>query len=80
VPVRVQQSFDFSTRLQQYLSQSRLEVKNIVRSVPFVVLLLLGLFSVIASDNDKALQWSMRAGRSCWLETPDACCVRHRRI
>lgn len=45
----VHQAFGAATQLRQFLSQTRLEVRNIVLSVPFAVLLLLGLFSVTGS-------------------------------
>lgn len=41
--------FDGVSVMTQYLSQTKLEVRNIVRSVPFIVLLLLGLFNVVGN-------------------------------
>lgn len=48
-PVTVHQSFGAKAQALQFLSQARLEARNIVFSVPFIVLLLLGLFLVIAN-------------------------------
>lgn len=41
--------FDAKTRLQQYLSQTAIEMRNIITSIPFVVLLVFGVFNVVAS-------------------------------
>lgn len=41
--------FDAAARIRQYLSQTRIEVKNIVVSVPFIILLLAGLFLVVGN-------------------------------
>ena len=45
----VHQRFDLSAQVAQYFSQLRIEIRNIVFSVPFLVLLLLGLFNVTAN-------------------------------
>lgn len=39
--------FDFSANIAQYLSQTGIEVRNIVLSAPFVVLMLLGVLNVV---------------------------------
>jgi ABC-2 type transport system permease protein len=46
---QVHQRFDVSTLWQQFWSQTRLEVKSIVRSTAFLILLLMGLLLVIAN-------------------------------
>ena len=46
---RVRLSFDLSSQLKQYYFQTKLEFRNIVQSAPFIVLVLLGLFMVIAN-------------------------------
>lgn len=43
------QQFDYATSFRQYLSQSTLEIRNIVYSAPFVVLLLMGILMVVAN-------------------------------
>lgn len=48
IPV-VTRRFDAGATFAQFLSQARIEVKNIVFSAPFVVLLLLGIFNVTAN-------------------------------
>lgn len=45
----VEQRFDFAGNLAQFLSQTRMEFRNIVFSAPFVVLLLLGLLNVVGA-------------------------------
>lgn len=45
----VQQRFDFSVQFQQFLSQARLEIRNIVFSAPFLIVMLLGMIQVIAA-------------------------------
>ena len=45
--VEVTQTFDFTSQVAQYLSQTRLEILNIVRSVPFIILLLFGLLQIV---------------------------------
>jgi hypothetical protein len=42
--------FSFNAHLLQYLSQTKLEVRNIVFSIPFVVLLLIGLVSIVGAS------------------------------
>ena len=46
---RVQQRFGLTTHVQQYWSQTRLEVKSIVRSTAFLILLLMGLLLIVAN-------------------------------
>jgi len=46
---RVQQHFGITTQLQQFWSQTRLEVKSIVRSTAFLILLLMGLVMIVAN-------------------------------
>lgn len=41
--------FDFSAQVQQYISQTRLEVLNIIKSPTFGIVLLLGVFMVVAN-------------------------------
>ena len=48
-PIRFTQQFNRATGFKQYLSQTRLEVKNIVFSAPFVVLMSLGIFMVVGN-------------------------------
>jgi hypothetical protein len=43
------QRFDLSASFKQYLSQTSLEIRNILFSVPFVVLLLLGILMVVGN-------------------------------
>jgi len=43
-------SFGFGPELQQFLSQTRLETRNIVTSIPFIALLVFGIFNVIAGS------------------------------
>jgi len=45
----VARRFDTSTLWYQYLSQTRLEIRNIIFSAPFIVLMLLGLLNVVGS-------------------------------
>ena len=45
----VTQRFGFATGITQYLSQTRLEIRNILFSVPFVTLLALGIFMVVGN-------------------------------
>ncbi len=47
--INVERSFDAHLAFSQYLSQARLEVRNIVFSIPFVVLLFLGLAMVVGN-------------------------------
>ncbi|MEX0942853.1 MAG: M1 family aminopeptidase [Pseudomonadales bacterium] len=47
--VTVHQDFSGRAQWMQYLSQTRIEVLNIVKSVPFVILLIVGLVSVTAN-------------------------------
>ncbi len=47
VVVTVHQNFDLHAQWQQFLSQTRLEIRTIVRSAPFLVLLLFGLLQVV---------------------------------
>ncbi len=42
--------FDFSANIAQYLSQTRIEIRNIVRSAPFIILMLLGLLNVVGAS------------------------------
>ena len=46
----IHQHFDLKAQLQQFFSQARLEVRNIVISAPFIVVLFLGLFLVVANS------------------------------
>ena len=46
---RVQQQFGLTTQWQQFWSQTRLEVKSIMRSTAFLILLLMGLVQVVAN-------------------------------
>jgi ABC-type transport system involved in multi-copper enzyme maturation permease subunit len=46
---RVTQHFGLSTSVRQYLSQTKLEIRNILFSVPFVILLSLGIFMVVGN-------------------------------
>ena len=48
-PVSINPRFDLSAAFTQYLSQTKLEVRNVLLSVPFVVLLLLGIFMVVGN-------------------------------
>ncbi len=45
----VHPAYDLTAQFQQYLSQSRIEVRNIVTSVPFIAILLVGLLSVVGN-------------------------------
>ncbi len=45
----VHQRFDGGAQFAQFLSQARLEIRNIVFSAPFIVLLLMGVFLVVAN-------------------------------
>ncbi len=45
----VTRRFDLSANLSQYLSQTRIEFRNIVFSAPFVVMLLLGILNVLGA-------------------------------
>ena len=47
--VSVQQQFGFRSEIGQYWSQTRLEVRNIVTSVPFIVIMLLGMVQVVSA-------------------------------
>ncbi|MBD3649305.1 MAG: hypothetical protein HUJ31_18065, partial [Pseudomonadales bacterium] len=46
---RVRQHFDAGTLLAQYLSQARVEIRNIFRGVAFLVVLLLGVLMVVGN-------------------------------
>ncbi len=43
----VSQRFDFATQIAQFWSQTRLEIRGIVFSVPFPIILLLGMLQVV---------------------------------
>ncbi len=45
----IHQRFDLSASFKSYLSQTSLEIRNILFSAPFVVLLLLGILMVVAN-------------------------------
>lgn len=42
-------AFGFSANLQQYVSQTRMEVRHIIRGAPFIVLMLLGVLNVVGA-------------------------------
>ncbi|MFT7222184.1 MAG: ABC-2 type transport system permease protein [Candidatus Azotimanducaceae bacterium] len=46
---RVTKRFDFGSNIAQYLSQTRIEIRNIVLSAPFIVLMLLGVLNVVGA-------------------------------
>ena len=48
-PIAINRRFDLSASFLQYLSQAKLEVRNVILSVPFVVLLVLGIFMVVGN-------------------------------
>ncbi|MEM7585324.1 MAG: ABC transporter permease subunit [Acidobacteriota bacterium] len=48
---RVTQTFTFSTALRQFLHQARLEIGGVFRSVPFLVVLGLGLLNLIGGAS-----------------------------
>ncbi|HEY3056610.1 MAG TPA: M1 family aminopeptidase [Thermoanaerobaculia bacterium] len=43
---RVSQTFGRSASLRQYLATTRLETKSVLKSIPFVIILLLGVFNI----------------------------------
>jgi ABC-2 type transport system permease protein len=46
--IEVEQRFDFGVQVNQFLSQAGLEIRNIIFSVPFLIVMLLGMIQVIA--------------------------------
>jgi len=48
--IRAVQHFDLPAQIQQYFSQTRLEVNNIIKSATFSVVLILGIFLVVANS------------------------------
>ena len=47
----VSKHFGPAANFAQYLSQTRIEIRNIVRSAPFIILLLLGLLNVVGAST-----------------------------
>tara|TARA_R110002072_G_scaffold104540_1_gene228984 strand:- start:952 stop:4515 length:3564 start_codon:yes stop_codon:yes gene_type:complete len=45
---KVTQQFDFSAQVSQFASQTRLEIRSLVFSVPFAIVMVLGMIQVVA--------------------------------